>query len=278
MQRRMLALFAGIAVAASAMLGAAPAVADHHGGAAYVALGDSEAAGTGLLPYSDAECKRSLKSYPTVLGSAYGGVASFACAGATTQATMHQAYAASQSGSLGPATEIVTITAGVNDLGWQQLLLACSSAGSPQACQAGFNEAALASLSLPQRIAELVTIVRSLAPSAQIVVGGYPLLFGDLVAPCSIGSFAGAEVSVGPAQAAMANDALTNVNLAIRAGALGMGATWVDIGTSFDGHGLCDTGSPWVSGLVNGNPTSDRSLHLTWPGQRAYAAAIAAEL
>ena len=50
------------------------------------------------------------------------------------------------------------------------------------------------------------------------------------------------------------------------------------IGAAFDGHGLCDTSGPWVSGLVNGQRTADRSLHLNWPGQRAYAAAILAAL
>lgn len=280
MRRRMLALFAGIAVGASALLGAVPAsaAAAPVGGFAYVALGDSEAAGSGLLPDVQQDCLRSLKAYPIVLAPRYGGVASHACAGATTDDALAQAGTAIAAGRLGPATELVTITVGMNDIGWQSVLLACSSTGTPQACQVAFANAMAIGQALPQRIAELVLTVRSAAPTAQIVVAGYPLLFGDLVAPCSIGSFQGAAVAVSPAQAAQANVGVEQINSAIRAGALAAGATYVDIGAAFDGHGLCDSSGPWISGLVNGKRTADRSLHLNWPGQRAYAAAIAAVL
>ncbi len=277
MRRRMLALLAGIATGALALLGASPAAAaaPPPGGFSYVALGDSEAAGTGLLPYVEQDCLRSLKAYPIVLAPMYGGVASHACAGATTQDALMQAQTAAAAGRLGPATELVTITAGINDIGWQSVLLACSSTGSEPACQQAFATAMAIGQALPQRIAQLVLTVRSIAPNAQIVVAGYPLLFGDLVAPCSIGSFDGTSVSISPTQAALANFGVQQVNLAIMAGALAAGATYVDIGAAFDGHGLCDTSGPWVSGLVNGKRTADRSLHLNWPGQRAYAAAIA---
>lgn len=280
MRRRMLALLAGIALGATALLGAAPAsaAAPPPGGFAYVALGDSEAAGTGLLPYVQQDCLRSLKAYPIVLAPRYGGVASHTCAGATTADALVQAQTAIAAGRLGPATELVTITVGMNDVGWQSVLLACSTTGTAQACERAFAGAMALGQALPQRIGALVLTVRSAAPAAQVVVAGYPLLFGDLVAPCSIGSFQGTAVAVTPAQAALANLGVEQINLAIRAGALAAGATSVDIGAAFDTHGLCDSSGPWVSGLVNGKRTADRSLHLNWPGQRAYAAAIAAVL
>jgi lysophospholipase L1-like esterase len=279
-QRRMLALFAGIAVGASALLGAAPASAADAppGGFPYVALGDSEAAGSGLLPEVQLDCTRSIKAYPIIIAPLYEGVASHACAGATTADALAQAQTAIAAGRLGPATELVTITVGMNDVGWQSVLLACSSTGSEPACQTAFGQAMAIGQLLPQRIAALVLTVRTAAPTADVMVGGYPLLFGDVVAPCSIGSFAGTAVAVTPAQAALANFGVTQINLAIRAGTMAAGGTYVDIGAAFDGHGLCDTSGPWVSGLVNGQRTADRSLHLNWPGQRAYAAAILAEL
>lgn len=287
MHRRMIALVAGLAIGASALLGAAPASAADpppSGGFSYVALGDSEAAGTGLLPYAVSDCLRSYKAYPIILAPMYGGVAASTCAGATTADATQQAVVAAQAGRLGPATELVTITVGMNDVDWQQVLLACSSAGSTPACQTAFGGAILAAQGLPSRIGTLVGTVRSVAPNAHIVVASYPVLFGDLTDSCSIGSFQGTTVSVSPQQAALANTGVTAVNQAIAAGALGYAqqtgdplVSYVDIGAAFDGHGLCDSSGPWVSGLVNGNPTSDRSLHLNWPGQRAYAAAITAE-
>lgn len=277
MQRRSLAILAAMVMGVSALAVATPAsAAETPNGVAYVALGDSEAAGTGLLPYTEPECLRSLKSYPNVLAPTYGGVATYACSGATTADAFAQVQTAIATGDLGPSTELVTITVGINDVGWQSVLLACSSSGSAQACQLAFANAMQLGQALPQRIAELVLTVRSAAPNAEIVVAGYPLLFGDLVAPCSIGSFQGTAVTVSPEQAALANLGVEQINLAIMAGALAAGATYVDIGAAFDGHGLCDTGDAWVSGLVNGKRTADRSLHLNWPGQRAYAAAIAA--
>ena len=196
MRRRMLALLAGIATGALALLGASPAVAaaPPPGGFAYVALGDSEAAGTGLLPAVQQDCLRSVKAYPIVLAPRFGGVASHACSGATTEDALDQVETAAGAGRLGPATELVTITVGMNDIGWQQVLRACSSSGNEEACQVAFGAAMTLGQTLPQRIGQLVLTVRSVAPNAQIVVAGYPLLFGELVEPCSIGSFEGTPV------------------------------------------------------------------------------------
>ena len=52
MHKRALALAAALALAFSA-LSIAPAAAEDHAGAVYVAIGDSEAAGTGNTPYVD---------------------------------------------------------------------------------------------------------------------------------------------------------------------------------------------------------------------------------
>lgn len=282
MQRRMLAVAAAVALGATALLGAAPASAAEPpppGGYAYVALGDSEAAGTGLLPAVQMDCLRSIKAYPIVLAPSYGGVASHACAGATSADALAQARTAIAAGRLGAATELVTITVGMNDVGWQSVLLACSSSGTVPACQTAFDRAMLLGQSLPTSIGTIVATVRAVPGfDGRIAVGGYPLLFGDLATSCSIGSFQGTPIDVSPAQAALANLGVEQINLAIRAGAMAAGGTYVDIGAAFDGHGLCDTSGPWVSGLVNGQRTSDRSLHLNWPGQRAYAAAIVAAL
>ena len=59
MKRRALAALAALALGAAALLGTpSAAVAAEPGGAPYVAVGDSIAAGTGNLPYTDASCLR----------------------------------------------------------------------------------------------------------------------------------------------------------------------------------------------------------------------------
>jgi hypothetical protein len=142
MKRRLLTILTVLALGGSALVGAAPAMADAPTGVPYVALGDSEAAGTGNLPYVAGDpCYRSKKSYPLLAG----GV-SYACAGATVPDVAAQAQAAVLAGDLGPDTQKVSIQVGINDLtfalpgvpdrvGWQELLAYCFVAGDA-ACEA----------------------------------------------------------------------------------------------------------------------------------------------
>lgn len=295
MKRRAVALLAVLALGL-AVLGVAPAAsADDHLGAAYVALGDSEAAGTGNLPYVDTECLRSKKAYPMILAGMAGmPVASSACAGATTQDVIGNPMMGDpgQLGDLGPMTQLVTITAGINNLDWQGVLAACSSAGSDAACTAAKIAAGQAGLAIPGDVATMLGAVRMAAPYAMIVVTGYPMLFGAVTTSCSVGAFQGTPVKFSAQQAFEANAGIAGVNGAIQAGiglyqqaymaqAGGMpdaNMHWVDVVPGFTGHALCDTGDRWVSGLVSGKATSDRGFHANAPGQKAYAAIIAAAI
>lgn len=276
MQRRTLAILAALAVGGFTLAGAVPASAAGHEGATYVALGDSEAAGTGNLPYVDSDCLQSRRSYPMLLGSMLGsGVASSACAGASTDDVL-----ATQLGDLGPATQLVTITVGINNVDWQSVLQACSS--GDLACASAVQAAGAALQTLPSQIGELLLTVRSLAPTAQIVVTGYAPLFGDVATTCSVGAFQGTPVRFSAMQTQAINEGVAGVNQLIQLGVLGYqqltsdpGVAYVDVTATFDGHGLCDTGDRWISGLVSGQATSDRSFHLNAAGQQAYAAAVA---
>lgn len=295
MKRRVVALLGVLALGVS-VLGVAPAAsADGHLGAAYVALGDSEAAGTGNLPYADSECLRSKKSYPMILASMAGmPVASSACSGATTQDVMGDPMMGDpgQLGDLGPMTQLVTITAGINNLDWQSVLAACSSAGSEAACAAAKFTAGMAGLAIPGDVGTMLGAVRMAAPSAKIVVTGYPMLFGDVMTSCSVGAYQGTPVKFSAQQAAEANAGIAGVNGAIQAG-IGLyqqgymaqsggmpdaNMHWVDVAPGFDGHSLCDTSDRWVSGLVSGKANSDRGFHANAPGQQAYAQIIATAL
>lgn len=278
MKRRLISVLAALTLGAAALAGAAPAVAaDDPGGAVYVAVGDSQAAGTGNLPYVDLDCLRSKKAYPNLLASMSGmPVASSACAGATTQHVVN-----GQLGDLGTATRLVTLTAGINNLGWQGVLGACSSSGDPSACAAALAAAQEGVNGIPLSIGQTVVAIRSLAPNALIVVTGYPLLFGAVTDSCN----AGGSLKFSAQQAGMINAGMTGVNIAVQSGVDGYvavtgdpGVRFVDIAQGFAGHGLCDSGDRWISGLVSGGPTGDRAFHPNAAGQQAYATIIAAAL
>lgn len=293
MQRRSLSIVAALALGLTALAGVAPASAagGQHGphgspaevppgGAAYVAIGDSEAAGTGNQPYVDRDCLRSAKAYPELLAAGFDSFASSACSGASTQAVM-----ATQLGDLGPATQLVTITAGINNLDWQGLLVACSADGDPQACAAAQQAAAVAIPGLPSEIGMLVGAVRTHAPNAQILVTGYPMLFGEVTGSCSVGAYHGTPVRFTADQTQQVNVGISAVNFVIAFGVSGYqqqtgdpGVSFVDVAPAFDGHGLCDSGDRWISGLVNGPVMFPRSFHPNTPGQQAYASAVAAAI
>lgn len=279
MQRRSLAILAAMVMGASALAVAAPAsAADPPDGATYVALGDSEAAGTGNLPYVDRACLRSSKAYPNWLARSLDtDVVSVACAGATTDDVI-----ATQLGALGPDTELVTITAGVNNLDWQGVLRECSADGDPVRCAEAQAAAFAAMAALPADIAEMLAAVRMHAPNAEIYVAGYPLLFGDLATgTCRAGTDRGEHVVFTAAETQFINGAIQLLNQAIEAGVTAYQAatgdphvTYVDVTEHFDGHGLCDTGGRWISGVVSGTATRDRGFHLNPPGMREYAEAL----
>lgn len=298
MRRRLLTTILTVtALSVTALVGAAPASASVlPPGVPYVAIGDSVASGNGLMPYYDASCLRSKKAYPTVLAGLMGGtVESAACSGNNTTQIAAQASALAQQGKLGWATQLVTITAGVNDLPWILVLGACSNLGSLEQCQGAMgllgNPAGPAA-GIPAGLATAIGVVRAAAPTALIRVTGYPYLFGAFNGKCSIGAAGpGTPMKFERAQADMLDDlGVTGLNAAVYAGmwtylrayhdatgTVDNRIEYVDLTAAFATHGLCDSSDRWVSGLVNGQP-KDRGFHPNAAGQQAIAATIAATL
>ena len=111
LRRRRTALAAGLAtLAMAAGLAAVPAQAVDK--TKYVALGDSYAAGQGAGPYLD-DCYRSENTYSELAADtkAIKLVTNAACSGKTTQDVVN-----TQLKQLNKSTELVTITAGGNNL------------------------------------------------------------------------------------------------------------------------------------------------------------------
>ncbi|GAA3767772.1 SGNH/GDSL hydrolase family protein [Microbacterium kribbense] len=291
MNRRAITILAVAALGLTALIGASPAVAAPQPPGTtttYVAFGDSEAAGTGNLPYADTACLRSQKSYPMLLAATFGPVASYACSGATTADVRGQILAAARAGDLGADTRMVTLTVGVNDIdfggvGWEQMLIGCNSAPDAATCVQTALGAAVGSLfALTGKIGTTVGAIRQAAPHARILVTGYPLLFGQVTDSCSIGAYQGTPVKLSSAYTTLIDTGLTVLNSMIATGVAGYatasgdpGVSYVDVTATFAGHGLCDTGDRWISGLVSGQANAVRSLHANAPGQQAFARVLA---
>lgn len=244
-RRRHRAFAAGLATVAMALGAAAiPAEAALPAPYDYVALGDSYAAGQGAGPYTDPGCQVSRKGYP-VISDRLRDVqltANAGCSGYTTAAVMAHLPA-----SIGGA-EVVTITAGGNDLDTTGVLLACLP--DPSSLQCGGAVAAagtkLADGSLATSLGTMVVAVRSQAPNAKIVLTGYPNLF-----------------AAGHPYAGVVNPMVNGLNQVIAGVALNTRSSYVDVTQPFAGHEI-GSAEPWINFNVanvldpaNFHPNSD---------------------
>jgi lysophospholipase L1-like esterase len=244
----------------SAWLGvAAPAHAD---ALRYVALGDSYSSGLGTRSYySDGTtCKRSPYAYPVLVAARLGAALSFAACSGAAVANVRDAQLA----SLDAATHLVTVSVGGNDAGWASVLLQCAQPW-PTTCW-GKIESANAFIRdvLPGRLDSLFTAIRAAAPTAQVIVVGYPRLFNG--EECNLA----ARISPGEQAELNASADLLAATIAGRASAHGF--DFVDARTAFTGHSVCDD-VEWINGLSN--PISE-SYHPNRLGQAGYADLVAA--
>jgi lysophospholipase L1-like esterase len=250
--KRVLAGVVGV-VSAAAVL--APAAAHPTTPApAYVALGDSVAAGVGAPPYLDPDCARSDNGYPALLASVLPKQPSFrsvACAGAATADVL-----ADQVGSVGRQTRLVTVTIGGNDLDWDIRVGACLQ-GTDADCTATVEQAkAFATGPLRARLDDVYRAVQKRAPRAEIVATGYPRFF-ETTPDCA---------AVPPASLVKRkalNEAVDVLNGVIAGQAHRAGARFSDVQPRFAGHGLCGT-DPWIV-----TPTEAAAFHPTAAGYRS---------
>ncbi|SDZ09081.1 Lysophospholipase L1 [Micromonospora pattaloongensis] len=219
----------GLAIAAPAQ--AAPALT-------YAALGDSYSSGTGAPPYDSSGCERSQRAYAPLWASA-NAVTSFrfvACSGAVTADVRNN-----QVSALDTSVNRVTITIGGNDAGFASVLTTCQL-GSDSACATAVNNGkAFASNQLPARLDQTYAAIRSRAPSARLIVLGYPRIF-ELTSSCGLFGMSLYKRTV-------INSGADHLASVIAARAAAAGATYVDVRSAFAGHGVC-AGSPWINGLT----------------------------
>jgi lysophospholipase L1-like esterase len=214
---------------------AVPAVAAPPPQPAYVALGDSYAAGQGALPYTSGACFVSRKGYPEIADNhrALELTANAACSGATTQKVLDE-----QLSQVPASTNLVTVTVGGNDLDTTGLLATCFTV--PADCeQAAAEKGALLQKAmtnpdesaLVQGLASVSLSIRNKVPNAKIVFTGYPMLF---------------DPAFPDPRATRINELTAGLNSVIAAVAPATGALYVDVAPAFAGHGI-GSGAPWIN-------------------------------
>ena len=118
----------------------------------------------------DASCKRSSLAYPALVAAAKGYTLNFqACSRATTTDVINNQVSALNSG-----TNLVTVTAGGNDLGFTSLLVNCTLTN----CVSSINSTITsANTTLAPKLDAMDAQIKSHAPNATVIVLGYPRLF-----------------------------------------------------------------------------------------------------
>ncbi|GGX37027.1 SGNH/GDSL hydrolase family protein [Streptomyces chartreusis] len=220
----------------TALTGAATAqAADSAAIGGYVALGDSYSSGLGSGSYisSSGDCKRSTKAYP-YLWAAANSPSSFdftACSGAQTGDVT-----ASQLGPLSSATALVSISIGGNDAGFADIMTTCVLQ-SDSACVSRINTAkAFVDSTLPGRLDTVYSAIRAKAPTAHVVVLGYPRFYKLGATGC---------LGLSETKRKALNGAADYIDAAAEKRALNHGFAFGDVRTTFTGHELC-SGSSWM--------------------------------
>jgi lysophospholipase L1-like esterase len=229
----------------------------------YVALGDSYSSGTGAGSYSGGSCRRSARAYAQLWANAHAPSAfSFvACNGARTADVLN-----SQISAVTADTALVTISIGGNDAGFSDVMITCNTS-SDSTCLQRNNEAQnFARSTLPGRLDGVYNAIRSRAPSARVVIVGYPRMY-RLGGSCFAGLSDTKRAAINQSA-----DVLAQV-ISGRAAAFGFG--FLDGRSAFSGHEICAARPFWLHS-VNWS-SIEESYHPTVDGHNlGYFAALRA--
>ncbi len=215
--------------AAPATVSAAPTVAP---AVNYVALGDSYSSGAGAGDYisSSGSCDRSTLAYPEQWADANSPASfvSVACSGATTADVLD-----SQVSALSFSTTLVSITIGGNDAGFSGVMETCVLSPTSSCLNAVAAAEAFIANQLPARLDTTLQTIRADAPSATVVVLGYPDLY-DL-------SESGSCIGLSTADRTALNQGADALDGALQTAALANDDTFADVRPQFAGHEICDS-------------------------------------
>ncbi len=228
-----------ILITIAGILLVAPGVAGATTVSGYAALGDSYSSGVGTGIYTlDATCKRSTKAYPYLYsGTATGFVA---CTGATVNSVRTTQLAATA-----PPTTLVTLTIGGNDIGFNDVVSKCNVFNTDATCTTAVAAAEEKIPAMQSNLTTLLGQIRSNAPTAHIVVLGYPYLYST--GSCGFGQ---PDLTQRVALHNGANALDTALQNAVASGTVTGSKQFVDVRGTFTGHDICASSTNrWINGL-----------------------------
>lgn len=248
----------------------------------YVALGDSYAAGPGLLPArSDpVACERGRSNYPAYLAQwlSVRRYADVSCTGAMTpsvtapQVRPDGTTVPPQLDAVTPGTDLVTLTLGGNDRGvFQRIVTDCP--GDSDCFRAlddlGPDAPDVTVAGLADRTVDTIERIREVAPRALVVVVGYPAIFPPDDEGCEELGFSGRALTEARAY-------LDDVADALAGAAARTGVMFVEMRTAGAQHHVCSD-DPWMAGQVALDGTT-RPWHLYQQGMRSIASVVLQQL
>jgi len=237
----------------------------------FVALGSSFAAGIGLgqrISRSPIHCFRTAGGYPSLVAKRTGmRLVDMSCSGSTTKHILFggQLLLGPQLAAIGPATKLVTITTGGNDVGYiGDMMVASGNMGRLGAWWHGDIEPADTRPYdvVTDNLIMIIKSVRQKAPSAKILIVNYPALLPP--------SGRCAALGISKEQADISRDVAQQLALATKRAADESGAQLVDIAKASIGHDVCSK-MPWVNGA---SVKAGTAFHPNAAGAEATADAI----
>jgi lysophospholipase L1-like esterase len=230
---------------------------------AYVALGDSFAAGAGVPTQGGgpAMCARSSADYPHALAAALGlALSDVTCSGATTADVLGSQRSAddsvpAQAAALGSQDALVTLTVGGDDLGFSGIVARCVAAtpwgpivsAADRTCHQTYDQDGQTSLAaaLPairSKVGAVLSAIRTRAPQAAVVLVGYP----DLLPPDSAGCWP--KMPFTRADVPWLNGIEEQLNATLAAAAKSSGVAYVDTYGPSVAHNACTShDTRWIT-------------------------------
>ena len=292
-RRRQTALAALAALAMALGFASVPAGAAPPPEVDYAALGDSYTAGTGAGEADrppGVDCWQSHPGYVDVVTATLPAnlLDNAACHGAVlsrlsptydqvlyTPTVQEQIRSLVKERALSQKTDLISMTAGANDLGFARVLGVCAFSDEAT-CRAALSQAesptALAFLTAS--LVQTYTTIQVSAPNAKVAVLGYPLLFdpdSPIVLPIPSANqrlMNGATVTLNAtiARAVRIADALPRTDI-----------QYMDVTTAFTGHAVNSVTGSWLQ-LSPTNFAADYNFHPNQAGHQAYAAVLLASV
>ncbi|MET8542976.1 SGNH/GDSL hydrolase family protein [Kitasatospora sp. NPDC004799] len=273
----------------------------------WTALGDSYTAGvieaTGDETAPRDGCARTVDSYPEILRRRLGSLVALrnvSCSGATTDGVDASAqsplgrplpplgtdpngpYPAvpPQIDAVDPATDLVTVGIGGNDLGFAEILKSCIELGALRLgrgtpCKDQFDAGLPARLDrLRAAYDRMLTALHAKAPSARVLTVGYPYLVPEDATRCQYGNLLQFGTFTTGDLAWARTALLEPLNALIARRTAAHGDTFVDLYPASAGHSVCDT-DHWLDGVLTSVlPLEYAVVHPNATGQAHTAALV----